>query len=146
MTLSCIYPRDYLTYLYHQHALYITTDEDGNKTHHLVLQLPGIPRNHIRISLQGSVLSFAATIPRGVDTLASKNIKATPIRTRATTSANTKPTTVLSGQLKLAFPLPRGCVQTVQEMKFFPPAQDYKGLLTVSIPSMIETEFLDNEM
>jgi hypothetical protein len=110
--------------------------ERNDKTHYLVLQLPGIPRNQIRASTKDGVLSFTATIPSGQEHLTSRNVK----------SANSKSKgTLVTGQQGLAFPLPRGSVQTIQEMKFTPPASQFRGLLTVTIPSTtttVETEYL----
>jgi len=38
-------------------------ETNDDRTHHLVLQLPGIERNHIRVVVRDSVLSFSAAIP-----------------------------------------------------------------------------------
>jgi len=107
-----------------------------DRSHHLVLQLPGIPRNQIKVMVRDSVLSLTANIPTGLEHLA-------PSHEGFRMVGNS---TLVTGTLHLDFPLPKGSVQEVDDMFFLPGAMDYRGLLTVSIPTHKGEGFIPDDL
>jgi len=107
------------------------TSTSGDKTYHIVMHIPGIPRNAIKVTLKDSVLKFSADIPDST-----KALKPSPKLMGWGERAPSK------GKVLLIFQLPRGCVNSLNKMRFHPPASVFKGVLTVSIPTTQCEEFV----
>jgi len=145
-------------------------ETNDDRTHHLVLQLPGIERNHIRVVVRDSVLSFSAAIPN----VRVQRQPPPPPPTTTTTPTTATHTflyslwnhdqglehlgqshdgfrlvgnsTLVTGPVHLDFALPKGSVQEVDDMAFVPGASDYRGLLTVSIPTHKAEGFIPDDL